>query len=42
VEGPVACVYSVYSSLEIGSSALGLHREGFQQLLRDSRIIGDR
>jgi hypothetical protein len=42
VEGPVARVYSVYSSMPIGSSCLGLHREGFLQLLRESRIIGDR
>jgi hypothetical protein len=42
VEGPVARVYSVYSNMKIGSSCLGLHMEGFLQLLRDSRVIGDR
>jgi hypothetical protein len=42
VEGPVARVYSVYSSMQIGSSCLGLHMDGFLQLLRDSHIIGER
>jgi hypothetical protein len=42
VDGPVAQVYSVYSSMEIGSSCLGLHRDCFLQLLKDSRVIGDR
>lgn len=42
IQGPVARVYCLYSSMEMGSSCLGLHKAGFIRLLADARVIGGR
>lgn len=41
VEGQqVVCrIYSAYSSIKLGSSVLGLHRDGYVQLLRDAEMV---
>jgi hypothetical protein len=37
----VVCrIYAGYSSMKTGSSVLGLHRDGYLQLLRDSGMLG--
>lgn len=37
----VVCrIYAAYSSMKTGSSVLGLHRDGYLQLLRDSGMLG--
>lgn len=41
VEGQqVVCrIYGAYSSIKLGSSVLGLHRDGYVQLLRDAGMV---
>jgi hypothetical protein len=37
----VVCrIYAGYSSMKTGSSVLGLHRDCYLQLLRDSGMLG--
>lgn len=35
-------MYSAYSSMKLGSSVLGLHREGYLQLLKDAGMVEGR
>jgi hypothetical protein len=36
----VCRLYSAYSSIKLGSSVLGLHRDGYLQLLTDAGMVG--
>lgn len=38
--GPIAHLYCMYSSMEIGTTCLALRKEGFLKLLADARITG--